>query len=106
MALDGIVISSLVNELDTNITGGRITKIAQPEKDELLLTIKQSKTDENGKTARSTKRLTISVNPSLPLIYLTDTNKTSPLLWHSNHRAYYLRNRSFLTYMHRPFGTL
>lgn len=33
MALDGIVISSLVNELDTNITGGRITKIAQPEKD-------------------------------------------------------------------------
>ena len=27
MALDGIVISSLVNELDTNITGGRITKI-------------------------------------------------------------------------------
>ena len=79
MALDGIVISSLVNELDTNITGGRITKIAQPEKDELLLTIKQSKTDENGKTARSTKRLTISVNPSLPLIYLTDTNKTSPL---------------------------
>ena len=26
MALDGIVISSLVDELDTNITGGRITK--------------------------------------------------------------------------------
>ena len=79
MALDGIVISSLVDELDTNITGGRITKIAQPEKDELLLTIKRSTQDENGKTVRSTKRLTISVNPSLPLIYLTDTNKTSPL---------------------------
>ena len=56
MALDGIVISSLVDELDTNITGGRITKIAQPEKDELLLTIKRSTQDENGKTVRSTKR--------------------------------------------------
>lgn len=55
MALDGIVISSLVDELDTNITGGRITKIAQPEKDELLLTIKRSTQDENGKTVRSTK---------------------------------------------------
>ena len=65
MALDGIVISSLVNELDTNITGGRITKIAQPEKDELLLTIKQSKTDENGKTARSTKRAWHTVNVPL-----------------------------------------
>ena len=60
MALDGIVISSLVDELDTNITGGRITKIAQPEKDELLLTIKRSTQDENGKTVRSTKRLTKS----------------------------------------------
>lgn len=79
MALDGIVISSLVDELDKNISGGRITKIAQPEKDELLLTIKQSKTDENNKTIRSTQRLTISVNPSLPLMYLTETNKTSPL---------------------------
>ena len=73
MALDGIVISSLVDELDTNITGGRITKIAQPEKDELLLTIKRSTQDENGKTVRNTKRLTISVNPSLPLIYLNIT---------------------------------
>ena len=77
MALDGIVISSLVDELDTNITGGRITKIAQPEKDELLLTIKRSTQDENGKTVRSTKRLTISVNPSLPLIYLTEQNITA-----------------------------
>ena len=59
MALDGIVISSLVNELDTNITGGRITKIAQPEKDELLLTIKQSKTDENGKWQFVNKRVYI-----------------------------------------------
>ena len=79
MALDGIVIASLVSELDNKLTGGRITKIAQPEKDELLLTVKQSKTDENNKTIRSQNRLTISVNPSLPLMYITEDNKQSPM---------------------------
>ncbi|MCI5501211.1 MAG: NFACT family protein, partial [Lachnospiraceae bacterium] len=79
MALDGIVIASLVNELDNKLTGGRITKIAQPEKDELLLTVKQSRTNDNNKTVRSQNRLTISVNPSLPLMYLTEDNKQSPM---------------------------
>ena len=40
MAFDGITISALVSELREKLTGGRIYKIAQPEKDELLLTIK------------------------------------------------------------------
>ena len=39
MALDGIVINNLVSDLNTVLVGGRINKIAQPEKDELLLTI-------------------------------------------------------------------
>lgn len=79
MAFDGIVIANLVKELKQTLTGGRITKIAQPEKDELLLTIKQSRVTEDGATLRSQHRLIISVNPSLPLIYLTEDNKTSPL---------------------------
>ena len=49
---------------------GRIYKIAQPEADELLLTIK---------TCNGQKRLYISASASLPLIYLTDTNKPSPM---------------------------
>ena len=53
MALDGIVIANITNELNKILTGGRITKIAQPEKDELLLTIKQSKEGTDGKTIRS-----------------------------------------------------
>lgn len=80
MALDGITIAALVDELNNTISGGRITKIAQPEKDELLLTIKQSTSDTSGNTVRFQKRLTISVNPSLPLIYLNDENKQSPML--------------------------
>ena len=64
MALDGITIAALVNELKNTLVNGRITKIAQPEKDELLLTIKQSINNSDGSTLRFQKRLTASVNPS------------------------------------------
>ncbi len=70
MALDGIVVSNLVDQLRTTLTNGRINKIAQPEKDELLFTIKNNKEQY---------RLLISASASLPLIYLTDTNKQSPM---------------------------
>lgn len=70
MAFDGITIASITKELNQNLTGGRIYKIAQPESDELLLTIKN-----NG----SQYRLLLSADASLPLVYLTDKNKQSPL---------------------------
>lgn len=70
MAFDGIVIANLVYELNTALCGGHINKIAQPEPDELLLTIK---------SGGAQYRLTISANASLPLMYLTDSNKPSPL---------------------------
>ena len=79
MALDGMVIANIVYELERDLAGGRIAKIAQPEKDELLLTIKQSRTGEDGKAVRSQKRLVLSVNPSLPLIYETGETKNSPM---------------------------
>ena len=70
MALDGIVISNIVNELNNLILDGRINKIAQPEKDELIITIKSN---------RELIRLLISANPSLPLLYITKENKPSPM---------------------------
>lgn len=70
MAFDGIVIANLTEELNTALCGGRINKIAQPEKDELILTVKN-----NG----SQYRLFISAGASLPLIYLTESNKPSPM---------------------------
>ncbi len=80
MALDGMVIANVAYELRTKLKGGRIAKIAQPERDELFLTIKQSTTsEETGKTERSQSHLVISVNPGLPLIYLTQEKKSSPL---------------------------
>ena len=43
MAFDGIMIAGLVHELKQELLEARITKIAQPEADQLLLTIKNSK---------------------------------------------------------------
>ncbi|MBO5449952.1 MAG: NFACT family protein [Lachnospiraceae bacterium] len=70
MAFDGITISALVSELREKLTGGRIYKIAQPEKDELLLTIKNQ---------ANQYRLIISSDASLPLLYLINENKKSPM---------------------------
>ena len=71
MAFDGITISNIVHELRETLLDGRINKIAQPEDDELLLAVK---------TTNGMKRLYISASASLPLIYLTETNKPSPMV--------------------------
>lgn len=70
MAFDGITIANLVYDINQKAVSGRIAKIAQPEKDELLLTIKGN---------RENFRLLISANASLPLLYFTETNKPSPM---------------------------
>ena len=70
MAFDGVTIASVVSEMKRELLGGRLYKIAQPEADELLLTIKQP---------QGQKRLFLSAEASLPLIYLTETNKPSPM---------------------------
>ncbi len=70
MAFDGITIANIVSELRQTLLGGRIYKIAQPESDELLLTIKN-----NG----AQYRLLLSADPSLPLVYLANTGKQSPM---------------------------
>ena len=40
MALDGITVSNVVKELQAQLTDARISKIAQPESDELMITFK------------------------------------------------------------------
>lgn len=69
MALDGITIAALKKELNDKILNSRIYKIAQPESDELMLTLK---------TSDGQYRLLISADASLPFLYLTDRNKVSP----------------------------
>lgn len=70
MAFDGVTIANVVKEMKDELLGGRLYKIAQPEQDELLLTVK---------TGNGQRRLFLSAGASLPLIYLTEGNKQSPL---------------------------
>ena len=70
MAFDGITIHALTKELNDTLAGGRISKIAQPESDELLITIKAQGANH---------KLLISADPSLPLLYFTTSNKPTPM---------------------------
>ena len=70
MALDGIMIACMAKELNERIAGGRIAKIAQPEADALMLTIKNQK---------DTFKLFLSAGASLPLVYFTEEAKQNPM---------------------------
>lgn len=70
MAFDGIVIANLRKELSDLLTGGRITKIAQPEPDEIILTVKNQK---------ESYKLLLSANASLPLVYISPENALNPM---------------------------
>ncbi len=70
MAFDGIVVANLVYELNLHILNSKINKIAQPENDELLFTLK----GPGGQ-----RRLAMSASASLPFLYLTNQNKPSPM---------------------------
>ena len=70
MAFDGVTIAAVVKECRELLTGSRIYKIAQPETDELQLTLK---------TKSGQYHLLLSASASLPLIYLTGKTKQSPM---------------------------
>lgn len=66
MALDGLVIHSIVDELHKKLLGGKIDKVYQPENDEVVLHIRNNK--ENFK-------LVLSCSASNPRVYLANNYK-------------------------------
>lgn len=70
MAFDGIMVHALVHETDTALKDARITKITQPEPEELILEFR---------TYSGRFSLLLSANASLPLFYFTAESKTNPL---------------------------
>lgn len=70
MAFDGFTTAHITAELKNNLTGGCISRIIQPEKDELYLTIKNNK---------AAHQLYMSASASLPLVYLTENKPQAPL---------------------------
>ena len=69
MSFDGIVTNSVVSELSNSLVGGRIDKIYQPEKDELLLYVRNK---------GNNYKLLISSASNNPRIYITNAVKENP----------------------------
>ena len=70
MAFDGITVAALVKEISDLTINSRIYKIQQPEKDELILTIKGNSNQF---------KLLLSASATLPLVYVTDESKPAPM---------------------------
>ena len=71
MALDGITVHALTYELGRFLVNGYISKISEPEKDEVLITVK---TPEHGM-----QKLLISVSAGLPFVCLSSASYTAPV---------------------------
>lgn len=70
MALDGIYLSSLIEEIKDIIIDCKVDKITQPEKDEIILSFKKN---------RKVYKLLISSSSNYPRIHFTDFNKENPM---------------------------
>lgn len=70
MAFDACLLSALIKELNTVASGGRIEKIFQPERDEIIF---QIRTHEGG------KRLLINAGSNNPRMVFTEIQKENPM---------------------------
>lgn len=70
MAFDACMLAAIISEISAVATGGRIEKIYQPEKDEILI---QMRTFTGG------KKLLINVSSSNPRISFTSVQKENPI---------------------------
>ena len=70
MPLDGLTLGLIARELDAALAGGRINKIIQPERDELILTIR---------AGGANRQLLLSATANCARAHLTQVRKNSPL---------------------------
>ena len=69
MPMDALCLSAVCREVEPAVLGGRIDKIYQPSRDEILLQIR-------GRAGSC--RLLLSANPSRPRLQLTDLPRENP----------------------------
>ena len=69
MPFDGITINCLVNELNNKLSGGRVDKIHQPERSEIVMHIR---------SLGGNYKLLLCANPSFPRVHITSTTKENP----------------------------
>ena len=70
MPMDGLTLGLIVRELNTALTGGRIAKIVQPERDEIILTIRNEGVN---------RQLLLSATANCARAHLTQVKKNNPL---------------------------
>lgn len=71
MSLDGITTHFLARELNERLIGGRIDKIYQPDRYDIILLIRQESKNY---------RVLMSANPSGPRIHISTSNRENPAL--------------------------
>src|SRR5690625_7712335 len=69
MPFDGIVTGAIVHELNEKIAGGRINKIYQPTKTEVVITVRNN---------RQNYSLLLSIHPSYARLHLTEDTFRNP----------------------------
>ena len=69
MPLDAVCLRAVVTELDEKVRGGRVDKVYQPDRDEIVLSIRGT---------RGALRLMITAEPSAPRMHLIDANRENP----------------------------
>ncbi len=70
MPFDGFTLGLVARELDAALAGGRINKIIQPERDEIILTIR---------SGGANRQLLLSATANCARAHLTTTHKNNPL---------------------------
>lgn len=71
MPFDGSVVNSVVHELNDKLANGKIEKIYQPEKDELIISVR---------SFRETYKLLLSASSTYPKVHITEENKSNPTM--------------------------
>lgn len=69
MALDGLAVSAIINELDSALTGGRIDKIYQPLNDEIIFSVR---------SLGGNYKVLMSANSNNPRLHITENKKANP----------------------------
>ena len=70
MSFDGLVTNSIVRELKSKISEGKINQVYQPERDEIVIGIR---------TYEQNFRLLLSASASNPRVHLTESKKENPI---------------------------
>ena len=71
MALDGLAVHALVYEISALLSGGKVDKIFQPERDKIIISIRNQ---------NKSQKLLLSVNPQGARVNITEKSYENPIV--------------------------